>query len=75
MTDAQGKALGTLAVAVHVLDPVARIPLILTPGTEVTDLDIASQITNPACWHGNRVPVLGTERKTGRKSASTPDND
>ncbi|MEV4502572.1 hypothetical protein [Streptomyces klenkii] len=75
MGAAQGKALGTLAVAVHVLDPVERIPLILTPGTEVCDPDVASQITNPACWQGNQVPVLGAEKKASRKSASTPDDD
>ncbi|MEU1307812.1 hypothetical protein ABZ419_02795 [Streptomyces cinnamoneus] len=75
MSTAQGKVLGTLAAAVHVLDPVARIPVILTPGTEVTELDIASQITNPDCWQGNQAPVLGAEKKTGRKSASTSDDD
>ncbi|MEU2870619.1 hypothetical protein ABZ769_15655 [Streptomyces olivoreticuli] len=66
MSTAQGKVLGTLAAAVHVLDPVARNPVILTPGTEVTDPDIASQFTNGACWQGNQAPVLGTDKTAGR---------
>ncbi|MFI1176664.1 hypothetical protein [Streptomyces melanogenes] len=44
---------GMLATAVHILDPVERIPVVLPAGTTVTDPAIIEQITNPRCWDGN----------------------
>ncbi|MFE1558903.1 hypothetical protein ACFW6V_28465 [Streptomyces sp. NPDC058734] len=58
------KALGVLAATVHVLDPVERDPIVLTPGTEVTDPDVAEQITNPACWETEPAARPKTTRKT-----------
>lgn len=58
------KALGVLAATVHVLDPVERVPIILTPGTEVTEPDVAEQITNPACWETEPAARAKTTRKT-----------
>lgn len=58
------KALGVLAATVHVLDPVERVPLVLTPGTEVTDPAVAEQITNPACWETEPAPPKTTRKTT-----------
>lgn len=57
-------ALGVLTATVHVLDPVERVPLVLTAGTEVTDPAIAEQITNPACWGSEPPPKAKAPRKT-----------
>uniref|UniRef100_UPI0036B2A820 hypothetical protein n=1 Tax=Streptomyces sp. NPDC059564 TaxID=3346865 RepID=UPI0036B2A820 len=57
------RALGVLAATVHVLDPVERIPIILTFGTEVTDPAIAGQITNPNCWEIEPAPKAKPVRK------------
>ncbi|MFE4869480.1 hypothetical protein [Streptomyces sp. NPDC056682] len=51
------KSLGVLAAAVHVLDPVERIPVVLLAGEQVTDPAMAEQITNPRCWEGEQPPV------------------
>jgi hypothetical protein len=62
-------ALGVLSTAVHVLDPVERIPLVLAAGDEITDPAIVEQITNPRCWKGNQVPIAETAAsKTARKA-------
>lgn len=58
------KAIGVLAATVHVLDPVERVPLVLTPGTEVTDPAVAEQITNPACWETEPAPPKATRKTT-----------
>lgn len=58
------KALGVLAATVHVLDPVERVPMVLTPGTEVKDPAVAEQITNPVCWETEPAPIPKTNRKT-----------
>ncbi|MFD9418749.1 hypothetical protein ACFWC9_29125 [Streptomyces goshikiensis] len=58
------KALGVLAATVHVLDPVERLPIVLTPGTEVTDPAIAEQITNSACWEVEPAPPKTTRKTT-----------
>ncbi|SHN07423.1 hypothetical protein [Streptomyces yunnanensis] len=50
------KSLGVLAAAVHVLDPVERIPVVLFAGEQVTDPAVAEQITNPRCWEGGQLP-------------------
>ncbi|MFD6913573.1 hypothetical protein [Streptomyces virginiae] len=58
------RALGVLAATVHVLDPVDRTPVVLTPGTGVTDPEIADQITNPKCWESEPAPKAKPARKT-----------
>lgn len=60
-------ALGILTATVHVLDPVERVPLVLTVGTEVTDPEIAQQITNPSCWENSEPPKV----KPGRKGPAS----
>ncbi|MGX1668547.1 hypothetical protein [Streptomyces sp. NPDC055400] len=63
------QALGVLSTAVHVLDPVERIPLVLHAGDEVTDAAVAEQITNPRCWEGSQVPSQETvPSRTARKT-------
>ncbi|MEN8649069.1 hypothetical protein ABCR94_00065 [Streptomyces sp. 21So2-11] len=62
---------GVLAVTVHVLDPVERLPLVLPAGTEVGDPAIAEQITNPKCWQDGQAPELG--HKTARKPKPAQD--
>ncbi|MCX4666503.1 hypothetical protein OG453_07445 [Streptomyces sp. NBC_01381] len=64
---ADNEALGVLAAAVHVMDPVDRIPLVLLAGTEVTDSAVAAQITNPRCWQ-DPPPATETESKAPRRS-------
>ncbi|UQA93758.1 hypothetical protein [Streptomyces halobius] len=59
-------SLGVLAAAVHVLDPVERIPVVLLAGEQVTDRAIAEQITNPCCWEGGQPP---TQESAPSKSA------
>lgn len=41
---------GVLATAVHILDPVEHVPVVLLAGTQVADPAVAEQITNPRCW-------------------------
>ncbi|MCY0929470.1 hypothetical protein OTB20_25370 [Streptomyces sp. H27-H1] len=56
-------ALGVLTATVHVVDPMQRVPLVLTAGTEVTDPEIAEQITNPNCWENDEPPKAKPARK------------
>ncbi|MGI5526799.1 hypothetical protein ACQEVX_05030 [Streptomyces syringium] len=71
----QGKVLGTLAATVHALDPVDRVPLILTTGTQITDPAIAEQISNPDCWEGGTPPTDPSPGKSSRKAVkATEDN-
>ena len=65
-------ALGVLSTAVHVLDPVERIPLVLLAGDEITDTAIAEQITNPRCWKGNQVPTPDRPPPTTPGTATPP---
>ncbi|MDJ0383222.1 hypothetical protein [Streptomyces sp. G-G2] len=62
-------ALGVLTATVHILDPVERIPLVLIAGTEVTDPEIAQQITNPICWENGEPPKEKPARKGTAASA------
>lgn len=71
----QGKVLGTLAATVHALDPVDRVPLILTAGTEITDPAIAEQITNPDCWAGGKPPTDPSPGKSSRKAAKAAEDN
>ncbi|WP_424217006.1 hypothetical protein ACN20G_33470 (plasmid) [Streptomyces sp. BI20] len=57
------KALGVLAATVHVLDPVERVPVVLTAGTGVFDPAVAEQITNLNCWQ--TAPAPAVKRKPG----------
>lgn len=67
-------ALGVLSTAVHVLDPVEHIPLVLLAGDQITDPAIAEQITNPRCWKGNQAPTTETAApKTARKAKPAQD--
>lgn len=58
------RTLGVLAATVHVLDPIEHTPIILTAGTEVTDPEIAGQITNPKCWDIEPAPKAKPTHKT-----------
>lgn len=61
------KALGVLAAAVHVLDPVERIPVVLLAGEQVTDPAVAEQITNPRCWEDEQ-PSIQPDKPSARKA-------
>jgi hypothetical protein len=64
-------ALGTLSCAVHVLDPVERIPVVLLPGTEVANPAIAEQITNPRCWQEGAPPGPKAAPSTSARKTKT----
>ncbi|MEU5428462.1 hypothetical protein ACH4UT_23460 [Streptomyces sp. NPDC020799] len=70
----RGQVLGTLAATVHALDPVDRVPLILTAGTEITDPAIAEQISNPDCWEGGP-PTGPSPGKSSRKAAKASEDN
>ncbi|MGG2460598.1 hypothetical protein ACO0M4_12405 [Streptomyces sp. RGM 3693] len=54
------QSLGVLAAAVHILDPVERIPVVLLPGEHITDPAVAEQITHPRCWELGQSPAQQT---------------
>jgi hypothetical protein len=62
-------SLGVLSTAVHVLDPVEHIPLVLVAGDQITDPANAEQISNPPCWTGNQVPTTETAAPTTVRKA------
>ncbi|WP_367132899.1 MULTISPECIES: hypothetical protein [Streptomyces] len=72
-TTDRSQVLGTLAATVHALDPVDRVPLILTAGTEITNPAIAEQITNPDCWEGGP-PTAPSPGKPSRKPAKAAED-
>ncbi|MEU9120096.1 hypothetical protein AB0C96_09580 [Streptomyces sp. NPDC048506] len=62
-------SLGVLVAAVHVVDPVERIPVVLLAGEQVTDPAIAEQITNPRCWEAGQPPSQeSAPSKSARKA-------
>ena len=60
---------GVLATAVHVLDPVERVPLVLLAGTTVTSPALIEQITNPRCWDGDPPTPTETEATSSARKA------